>query len=842
MSQNPANSSLHRSGGPDGGLLPDSAYIIIDGGSCRNNQIQNPPALPNSNRKNSRRPPNLGPGLPRNINRISDRKAKERSIWTILFLAFCLFLTARSSPAQNSGNNTDKTRKHVILKDGRTYTGKVDKPGNKLLTVQNDDRTIHLQEEMVRKVTDPDQQQGVSLQHLKKPVNDLSPDRPILGTVDPDARVLERSPRNENGRFVQDLSDPELGKISVRYAITRITPERVIARGINYEDKIETPIETFDPEYIETLFKPLLKRHSPEAYLEMVAFMRRASYPDMARKYLKKYRDSASPSEIKTDKLEKEEKLLNGASARYHYRNARLALQKHRYREARKHFRKLTLEHLPGPRKKRAKKQKSRIENGLQDRNIVSGLLKMFIEALPEQKEREKWNTWIKHLLPRRATRLKKGYRDLNVPGNVKNPETARNWLQIFRLLARYGDVSDPKTLKKDGTKLTRLEKHIRKYFGAKSNVKASNYLKKVLKNGHDRPPELIEAMVQRCRNRNSEDQGTFRFSQQVQGFTFPYFLNIPSYYRGDVRWPLVILLGGKNKKARDVIDRFYPDLFRNRGFLTVAPEYNKAPDQYTYSHTEHRAVLDMIKSISREYNIDHNRIMIVGTGMGASAAWDISLSHPERFAGIVSVSGGPAGTIRSYADNAINLSVYSAHGRSSKNNSLEKQNREFFQTTIPKSADGTWIRYQSVGRVSFGRISGEVGRWLSHKRRDPFPKNVHRVIARSEDRSAYWLEAVPDTERLPDRLSPRTRRAKLPSINAKNRGENVFEFESKGLKKVNFYWNPAFMDPDDRVMIMTDGKTVFNESTSFSLKFMLKRARRTRDRDMLFWNKTELR
>ncbi len=49
-----------------------------------------------------------------------------------------------------------------------------------------------------------------------------------------------------------------------------------------------------------------------------------------------------------------------------------------------------------------------------------------------------------------------------------------------------------------------------------------------------------------------------------------------------------------------------------------------------------------LIKKLSKLVRIDRNRIYVLGVGEGANAAWQAGITHPDLFAGVISINGYP--------------------------------------------------------------------------------------------------------------------------------------------------------------------------------------------------------
>jgi predicted peptidase len=146
-----------------------------------------------------------------------------------------------------------------------------------------------------------------------------------------------------------------------------------------------------------------------------------------------------------------------------------------------------------------------------------------------------------------------------------------------------------------------------------------------------------------------------------TQRVSLRYRVYLPSDYpnRG-TRWPLVLFLHGAGERGSDLalLDRTGLTKLaaaRSLPFVLVAPQ---VPEDETWSTTALATLLDRLVS---QFRIDPDRVYLTGLSMGGFGAWDLATTHPDRFAALVSISGGgnpvPACRLR-------HVSVWLVHGQ----------------------------------------------------------------------------------------------------------------------------------------------------------------------------------
>lgn len=118
-----------------------------------------------------------------------------------------------------------------------------------------------------------------------------------------------------------------------------------------------------------------------------------------------------------------------------------------------------------------------------------------------------------------------------------------------------------------------------------------------------------------------------------IDGTFQPYTICVPKSYTGDRPLPLIITLHG--------LAGFAPFQCLNapyyQGAISVAPEGRGATD---YMYTGEDDVLAVVKEVCELYNVDRDRIYIVGHSMGATGCWNLAARNPHWFTGIVPISG----------------------------------------------------------------------------------------------------------------------------------------------------------------------------------------------------------
>jgi len=150
-----------------------------------------------------------------------------------------------------------------------------------------------------------------------------------------------------------------------------------------------------------------------------------------------------------------------------------------------------------------------------------------------------------------------------------------------------------------------------------------------------------------------------------------------PLHYERNYAYPLLIWLHGEGADERQLM-RIMP-VVSMRNYVAVAPrgvriERSETAEVWGWSESPQEVlraeqqILDCVDDAQKRYHIAPNRLFLAGFGSGGTMAFRMAMSHPVRFAGVLSIGGAfpqgrnPLGQWTA----ARRLSVFLAVGRDS--------------------------------------------------------------------------------------------------------------------------------------------------------------------------------
>jgi predicted esterase len=230
------------------------------------------------------------------------------------------------------------------------------------------------------------------------------------------------------------------------------------------------------------------------------------------------------------------------------------------------------------------------------------------------------------------------------------------------------------------------------------------------------------------------------------------YWVSLPLEYDPSRSYPMIVALhdGARPYESGTLQQELgfwggsedKPGQSQRHGFIVIAPEYVTKEDTkgYDYAAKSHQVVIDAIRDARRRFSVDSERVFLAGHGMGADATWDIGLSHPDLFAGIIPISGAIDRYAKYYIENGRMLGIYSISGELD-HDLLNRNANSYMRMITPLNLDLIYCEYVGAGPESFYSEIHLLFDWMSKQRRQEIPKKIDIKTLRETDNQFYWLE-----------------------------------------------------------------------------------------------------
>lgn len=197
-----------------------------------------------------------------------------------------------------------------------------------------------------------------------------------------------------------------------------------------------------------------------------------------------------------------------------------------------------------------------------------------------------------------------------------------------------------------------------------------------------------------------------------------------PLHYEPGYAYPLIVWLHGQGSDERQL--RLIMPLVSMRNYVAVAPRgvcmKEVGADEkegYGWPHTYEQIpqieqhIFDAIEAASRKFNISRQRIFLAGFDCGGSTAFRVALSHPQHFAGILSLCGAFPSSRTPFANLSLarKLPIFLSVGRDSTQYPASKvcENLRLFHT----AGMSVTLRQYPCGHELTPQMLGDVDRWI---------------------------------------------------------------------------------------------------------------------------------
>lgn len=224
-------------------------------------------------------------------------------------------------------------------------------------------------------------------------------------------------------------------------------------------------------------------------------------------------------------------------------------------------------------------------------------------------------------------------------------------------------------------------------------------------------------------------------------------FVYVPESYSPETPAPLLLVAHGtggtgnqQHKSWKSAADKL--------GMLVLCPSATGANLGYTFTPEERAETMAALRWARRKFNVDENKIFLSGISRGGHLTWDVSVRHPDRFAALAPMIGGPRlsnsrgeNSLR-YVENVAHVPIRDLQGSRDDAHLLFNLRLAFERLEEYGAPDAELIEFPSLGHsYDFQAVNWEE--FLGSCERTSTPERVVRRAARLDEARAYWLEVT---------------------------------------------------------------------------------------------------
>ena len=225
----------------------------------------------------------------------------------------------------------------------------------------------------------------------------------------------------------------------------------------------------------------------------------------------------------------------------------------------------------------------------------------------------------------------------------------------------------------------------------------------------------------------------------------------VPPEYHETRQYPMVIAFPSQFGDVNSTLSWWQAQAERY-GYIVVVPEWHREAvgetaspiGEYDASALTHTQFLNLVRRLKRGLRIDDDRIFAAGHGIGGEAAMDMASSHPDLFAGVISVCGIGRRHLQWTAQNAVHVPWYVVVGDSQGDwfDRMGVLAAKLFKRDPETETwfDTVFVKYPYRGIELYFEEADDVFEWMALHKRTRLPAQINARLLRSTDLHWSWL------------------------------------------------------------------------------------------------------
>jgi len=264
-----------------------------------------------------------------------------------------------------------------------------------------------------------------------------------------------------------------------------------------------------------------------------------------------------------------------------------------------------------------------------------------------------------------------------------------------------------------------------------------------------------------------------------------PFQVSIPETYNSEVPIPLVVFL-------HDYGEPFSTYKSPSANFSYISVRVHSCGKSVPYFGLAMHDVISVINYMSLNYNIDPERVYLIGTGMGGNGVWEIASSFPHLFAAVSALNSYSANLP---LKNLYNLPSLVIHGELDLVRPVQ----------LSKAAVNSLIKYacpvvfhelKNVGyQLMQAAKSIDPVEWLLDHRREQEPRDLILECRPSSLFKSYWMSVL-------SKLDPH----KPTEAKARFVGVNNLVLSLSNIEHAAISLPEKIVEPDSLMQFMVNG------------------------------------
>jgi pimeloyl-ACP methyl ester carboxylesterase len=328
----------------------------------------------------------------------------------------------------------------------------------------------------------------------------------------------------------------------------------------------------------------------------------------------------------------------------------------------------------------------------------------------------------------------------------------------------------------------------------------------------------------------------------------------LPPEYDWHHKYPMIVALHPSEHNSRAELDFWggtaaKPGRAQAAGYIVIAPEYVE-PDarEYGFSMASHDVVLRSIIDARKRFNVDSDRIFLTGHGMGGDAAFDIGMSHPDLFAGVIPINGICNHFCTWYWPNAGHTAWYVVTGEFDARGTFATDTKTLSRMMGSSNGhtngmDVVLVEFLQRGYESYFEETPRIFDWMELQRRQKTPHDFVMHVLRPSENRFFWLRA----EGLPKSVSESNvlagaSRGPVSPLHIEGKISPGGTIRVKSAAKSHTIWlSPELVSFEKPITIMLREMRKYHKVPKSSIDDILDDFSTRADRQMIFTARIEL-
>lgn len=238
------------------------------------------------------------------------------------------------------------------------------------------------------------------------------------------------------------------------------------------------------------------------------------------------------------------------------------------------------------------------------------------------------------------------------------------------------------------------------------------------------------------------------------KSFEFPkgaeFLLKLPDEYSPGRPYPLLILLPDGFERPEEMLRQFGETTSSHGYIVAVLKWYDPLVNKYLFGKPDHTLVMNFLRYMRRTYQVDSDRVFLLGNGEGGSMAMDVAAGHPTTFAGVSAFNPLLLGWLFNQDQYWMNFQTLPTYIVMGDRAGRAAPMRPVLEKWMPKGYPALVITYKGRGAEWFPEELPFLFDWMGRKKRaDPGKQlgptgetafqNGFRTVRSGDDRF-HWV------------------------------------------------------------------------------------------------------